>query len=185
MTRPGKRSTAKARTKHRHAALESDALPLGKRGGNGRGMVHKYGTANRIPLSYTDKARYCYLRLQAYGTGRSTLPCWTRWRLREWTTWCRQSSERRVSLSFSVSPALLVSAVCFCSFTATICSRWHRGARKGPYEFRSSPSLSSVPKVALGTVPMFVLLNTDGSCPRRVESRPLPFSTLLSFWRSL
>ena len=48
----------------------------------------------------------------------------------------------------------------------------------------SAPSLSSLPKVALETVPTFVWLNTDSSRPRRVECRPLPFSTHLSFRRS-
>ena len=44
----------------------------------------------------------------------------------------------------------------------------------------SAPSLSNLPKVAPETVPMFVWLNTDRSRPRRVEYRPLPFSTSLS-----
>ena len=50
---------------------------------------------------------------------------------------------------------------------------------------RSAPSLSSLPKVALETVPIFVWLNTDRSRPWRVECRPLPFSTPLSFGRSV
>ena len=50
---------------------------------------------------------------------------------------------------------------------------------------RSAPSLSSLPKVALETVPIFAWLNTDRSRPWRVECRPLPFSTLLSFRRSM
>ena len=45
----------------------------------------------------------------------------------------------------------------------------------------SAPSLSSPPKVAIQTVPMFVGLNIDRSRPRRVECRPLPFSAPLSF----
>ena len=40
---------------------------------------------------------------------------------------------------------------------------------------RSAPSRSSLPKVALETVPIFVWLNTDRSWPWRVECRPLPF----------
>ena len=36
---------------------------------------------------------------------------------------------------------------------------------------RSTPSLSSLPKVDLETVPLFVLLNTDRSRPWRVECR--------------
>ena len=49
----------------------------------------------------------------------------------------------------------------------------------------SAPSLSSLPKVALETVPIFAWLNTDRSRPLRVECRPLPFSTPLSFRRSM
>ena len=48
----------------------------------------------------------------------------------------------------------------------------------------SAPSLSSLLKVALETVPIFVWLNTDRSRPWRVECRPLPFPTPLSFRRS-
>ena len=55
----------------------------------------------------------------------------------------------------------------------------------GKAHTRSAPSLSSLPKVALKTVPMFVWLNTDRSRPWRVECRPLPFSTPLSFRRSM
>ena len=50
---------------------------------------------------------------------------------------------------------------------------------------RSAPSLSSLPKVALETVPIFAWLNTYRSRPWRVECRPLPFSTPLSFRRSM
>ena len=49
----------------------------------------------------------------------------------------------------------------------------------------SAPYLSSLPKIALETVPMFVRLNTDRSRPQRVECWPLPFSTPLSFRRSV
>ena len=55
----------------------------------------------------------------------------------------------------------------------------------GKAHTRSTPSLSSLPKVALETVPIFVWLNTDRSRPWRVECRPLPFSTPLSFRRSM
>ena len=55
----------------------------------------------------------------------------------------------------------------------------------GKAHTRSAPSLSSLPKVALETVPIFVWLNTDRSRPWRVECRPLPFSTPLSFMRSM
>ena len=51
---------------------------------------------------------------------------------------------------------------------------------------RSAPSLSSLPKAAIETVPIFAWLNTDRSRPCRVECRPLPFSTPLSFrWSML
>ena len=55
----------------------------------------------------------------------------------------------------------------------------------GKAHTRSAPSLSSLPKVALETVPIFVWLNTDRFRPWRVECRPLPFSTPLSFRRSM
>ena len=55
----------------------------------------------------------------------------------------------------------------------------------GKAHTRSAPSLSSLPKVALETVPIFAWLNTDRSRPLRVECRPLLFSTPLSFRRSL
>ena len=55
----------------------------------------------------------------------------------------------------------------------------------GKAHTHSAPSLSSLPKVALETVPIFVWLNTDRSQPWRVECRPLPFSTPLSFRRSM
>ena len=55
----------------------------------------------------------------------------------------------------------------------------------GKAHTRSAPSLSSLPKVALETVPIFAWLNTDRSRPWRVECRPLPFSTPLYFRRSM
>ena len=55
----------------------------------------------------------------------------------------------------------------------------------GKAHTRSAPSLSSLPKVALETVPIFAWLNADRSRPWRVECRPLPFSTPLSFRRSM
>ena len=55
----------------------------------------------------------------------------------------------------------------------------------GKVHTRSAPSLSSLPKVARERVPIFVWLNTDRSRPQRLECRPLPFSTPLSFWRSM
>ena len=54
----------------------------------------------------------------------------------------------------------------------------------GEAHTRSAPSLNSLPKVALETVPIFAWLNTDHCRPGRVECRRLPFSTLLSFRRS-
>ena len=47
----------------------------------------------------------------------------------------------------------------------------------------SAPYFSSLPKVALETVPISVWLNTDRSRPLRVDCLPLPFSTPLSFRR--
>ena len=47
----------------------------------------------------------------------------------------------------------------------------------GKAHTRSAPSLSSLPKVAIETVPIFVWLNTDRPRPWRLECRPLPFST--------
>ena len=55
----------------------------------------------------------------------------------------------------------------------------------GKAHTRSTPSLSSLPKVALETVPIFGWLSTDRSRPWRVECRPLPFSTPISFRRSM
>ena len=55
----------------------------------------------------------------------------------------------------------------------------------GKAHTRSTRSPRSLPKVALETVPIFVSLNTDRSRPWRVECRPLPFSTPLSFRRSM
>ena len=54
----------------------------------------------------------------------------------------------------------------------------------GKAHTRSAPSLSSLPKLALETVPIFAWLNTNRSRPWRVECRPFPFSTPLSFRRS-
>ena len=71
----------------------------------------------------------------------------------------------------------------FESLSFSFSSKWHHSARKG--YTRSVPFLCGLPKVALETVPMFVWLNTDRSRPRRVECRPLPFSTPLSFRRSV
>ena len=55
----------------------------------------------------------------------------------------------------------------------------------GKAHTRSAPSLSSLPKVALDIVPIFVWLNTDRSRPCRVECWPLPFSIPFSFRRSM
>ena len=51
----------------------------------------------------------------------------------------------------------------------------------GKANTRSSPSLSSLPKAALKIVPIFAWLNTNRSRPWKVDCRPLPFSTPLSF----
>ena len=55
----------------------------------------------------------------------------------------------------------------------------------GKAHTRSAPSFSSLPRVALETEPIFAWLNTDRSGPWKVECRPLPFSTPLSFRRSV
>ena len=55
----------------------------------------------------------------------------------------------------------------------------------GKAHARSAPSLSSLPKVAIKTVPIFAWLNTDRSRPWRVECWPLPLSTPLSFRQSM
>ena len=55
----------------------------------------------------------------------------------------------------------------------------------GKVHTRCASSLSSLPKVALETVPIFAWLNTDRSTPWLMECRPLPFSTSLSFRRSI
>ena len=58
-------------------------------------------------------------------------------------------------------------------------------AALGKAHTRSVPFLNSLSKVALETVPIFVWLNTDRSQPCRDKCRPLPFSTPLSFRRSM
>ena len=49
----------------------------------------------------------------------------------------------------------------------------------------SIPSLSSLPKLALRTVPILVRVDTDQSQTLRKEHSPFPFSAPLSFWWSL
>ena len=58
-------------------------------------------------------------------------------------------------------------------------------AALGKAHTRSAPSLGSLPKVALETVPIFAWLNTNRSRYWKVECRPLPFSTPLSFRRPM
>ena len=55
----------------------------------------------------------------------------------------------------------------------------------GKAHARSTPYLSSLSKVALRTVPVFVWLNTDRSQSWRVECQLPPFSTPLSFRSSV
>ena len=50
---------------------------------------------------------------------------------------------------------------------------------------RAAPALSSLPKVDLETVPMLVHLKTERPRPRKVECRPLPFSTPLQDEQSI
>ena len=73
----------------------------------------------------------------------------------------------------------------YASITVSVFTAQDGIAALGKAHTRSAPSLSSLPKVALETVPIFVWLNTDRSRPWRVECRPLPFSTPLSFRRSM
>ena len=71
------------------------------------------------------------------------------------------------------------------SFSFSFSSRWHRSDQKGPYMLCPISQQSRLPKAAFETVPIFVWLSTDHSRPRRVEYWPLPFSTPLSFRRSM
>ena len=66
----------------------------------------------------------------------------------------------------------------------SFCSRWNCSTWKNAY-MHSTLSLSSLPKVALGMVPVFIWLNTDCSWSLRVECQLLPLPTLLSFWWSV
>ena len=65
------------------------------------------------------------------------------------------------------------------SFRVSFWSRWHCSILK-PHT-SSAPPPSSLPKVALKTVPVFVWLNMDRSWPQRLNCCPLSFSTHLSF----
>ena len=65
----------------------------------------------------------------------------------------------------------------FLSFSFS--SRRHRSARKGPYVLR--PVSQQSPQGCPRNSANIVWLNTDRSRPWRVECRPLPFSTPLSF----
>ena len=58
-------------------------------------------------------------------------------------------------------------------------------AALGKAHTHSTPSLSSIRKAALETVPTLVWLNIERSRPWRVECRPLPFSTPLTLRRSM
>ena len=55
----------------------------------------------------------------------------------------------------------------------------------GKAHTRSVTSLNSLPKIVLEKVAMFVWLNTDHSRLRRVERRPLPFTSPLFFGLSV
>ena len=69
------------------------------------------------------------------------------------------------------------------SFSFSFSSRWNRSTRKGPYALRpvSQQSPQGCPRNSVNMSG----LNTDRSRPWRVECRPLPFSTPLSFRRSV
>ena len=65
------------------------------------------------------------------------------------------------------------------SFTFTFSSRWHRSARKGPYTLRpvSQQSPQGCPRNSVN----ICLVEHKSFWPLRVDCRPLPFSTPLSF----
>ena len=77
---------------------------------------------------------------------------------------------------------MVVGSVHRISFSFSL--RWHLNAREVPYALHVPP-LSRLRKAALETVPKLVWLNTDRSRPRKVECRPLSFSTPLSSRRSM
>ena len=68
-------------------------------------------------------------------------------------------------------------------FSFSFCSRWHRSARKGPHALLpvSQQSPQGCPHNSDNVCPVEV----DRSRPRWVECPPLPFSTPLSFMRSM
>ena len=68
-----------------------------------------------------------------------------------------------------------------CSFSFSW--RWHCSARKGPYALR--PVSQQSPQGCLRNSANICLVVHDRSRPWRVECRPLPFSTPLSFRRSM
>ena len=70
-------------------------------------------------------------------------------------------------LDITLTTGFVGTVVSF-SFSFSYSSRWHRSAHKGP-------SLGSLPKVALKTVPVFFWLNTDCSRPWSVEHQPSRF----------
>ena len=92
------------------------------------------------------------------------------------------ANEMKVNAIWTLSD--LVVELCLCTVSVSV-SAQDGIVALGKAHTRSAPSLSSLPKVALETVPIFVWLNTDRSRPWRVECRPLPFSTPLSFRRSM
>ena len=84
-------------------------------------------------------------------------------------------------LSLSLCVSLSVVSVSLCLLLSVCLSV--RLCGKGQYGLHLVSQ--GPPKVALETVPIFVWLNTDRSRPVRVECRPLPSSTPLSFRRSI
>ena len=99
------------------------------------------------------------------------------------STWkCKLSKHEELLQSLSTEKKTL-SQCCLFSSVSVSAQDGIVALRKA--NTRSAPSLSSLPKVALETVPIFAWLNTDRSRPWRVECRPLPFSTPLSFRRSM
>ena len=111
---------------------------------------------------------------------------WVNFKVSGNQAFCYRSVHGKVSVSVKVSMFVCCLVACFTSqqsFSFSFSSRWHCRGRKGPYALR--PVSQQFPQVVLETVPIFVWLNTDRSRPWRVECRQLPFSTPLSFRRSM
>ena len=123
-------------------------------------------TQNGEPQRYSWKCRRKKKR-----TGKRNL---------ELNSWDPRTDGDPMRLSMDVVSVIYVSqAVCVCVWVSV--SAQDGIVVLGKAHTRSAPSLSSLPKVTLETVPIFVWLNTDRSRPWRVECWSHPFSTPLSF----